>query len=124
MVVSNGLPEGYGLPLFPISRLAAEVGACECRYLRPHQPNFSVRIQACGTDSPRVDKRSLFGVVEDDAEAVTLAGAQAADTVAHVHPVVAALALHGTLLVREDQHLALVEGNRFANRLCSRALGE
>ena len=42
---------------------------------------------------------------------------------ADVYPVVATLAFDGTVLVGEDQHLALIEINSLPDRLCPRALG-
>src|SRR5438105_14846068 len=61
-------------------------------------------------------------VVEDDAEGVALAGAQAADAVTHRHPVGAAGALDRPMVDREDHRPALLQRHDFAARLRPRPL--
>ena len=49
----------------------------------------------------------LFRIVEDDAQRMAFAAAQATDAVAHIHAIVAACALHRTLTDRKDYRVAL-----------------
>src|SRR5260370_12493767 len=66
--------------------------------------------------------RGLLGIVEYDAERVTLARPQAADAVAHCHPVRSAGAFDRSMVDREDHRLALLQRHDFAPRLRPRPL--
>jgi hypothetical protein len=63
-----------------------------------------------------------FRVVEDDAGRVAMSRANAADAVSEHAPVDASLALHRTLLDREDNGVALPERHNNRPRLHARAL--
>jgi hypothetical protein len=64
----------------------------------------------------------LLAVVKDDAERVACAGAQAADTVSHVHAVNASAAAYWTVAHRENDADSLLEWNDFDPRLHARTL--
>ena len=65
---------------------------------------------------------ALSCIVKDDAERVALAGAQAADPVAHRYPVGSAGAFDRSVVDREDHRFALLQRHDFAPRLRSRPL--
>src|SRR5215471_15996096 len=60
--------------------------------------------------------------MKDDAERVTLAGAQAADAVAHRHPIRAAGAFDRPMMDRKDYRFALSQRHDLTARLRPRAL--
>src|SRR5229473_417944 len=61
--------------------------------------------------------RALPGVVEDDAQGVAAAVAQAAHAVAHIDAIDPARALHGAMVDRKDHRLALRERHHLGARL-------
>jgi hypothetical protein len=60
------------------------------------------------------DNLSLLRIVEDDSQAIPLAGAEAADTMLHRHAGIFAGALHWAVAVGKDYELALFDGDGFA----------
>src|ERR1700730_1252977 len=73
--------------------------------------------------SPRgTSRRTLLGIVKDDAEGVAGAAVDATDSVAEIDPIVAARAFHGSIARGEDDRLALICGNDFGFGLCARLL--
>jgi hypothetical protein len=64
----------------------------------------------------------LLRVVEDDAHGVALARTHLTDSVAHIDPIDAAGALHGTVVDREGHGIALLERHDLHARLHARTL--
>jgi hypothetical protein len=62
------------------------------------------------------------GVVEDDAERVTMPCADAAHAMSKVDPIHASSACHGTLVDGEDHGITLTKRDDFRSRLHARAL--
>src|SRR5690606_18356627 len=67
-------------------------------------------------------RRASARVVEDDAEGIALAAAQAAYAVAEFHPIVTARAAHRALVDGEDHGVASAERDDFDTGLHARAL--
>src|SRR4029078_4475460 len=59
------------------------------------------------TESPRLLAEALLGVVENDAECVTIARAQRAHPMPELHAVAAALTCHGAAVYGKDHGVSL-----------------